>query len=241
MRKYLIVLSLLIISCSSFAGDISVVGLVGQWQYDMFVNNANIEGSATTFGAQANLSYPVGDQLAIGAEAVFNISKGKEDGNIYLDSGNDLFAGATAQYLIPFEGGTAYAAAGGGMRSFKLEVGEKLQGGSQLNTREYKVMGALLGGGFRYSASPTVDVVGDARYLLPLSSVQVMTDQGFTDEGKAEGGLLALSAGALIKIANNMNVEARGRFSSENFKGTLGNEEITGTSLGVSLGVQLLF
>jgi len=100
MRKYLIVLSLLIISCSSFAGDISVVGLVGQWQYDMFVNNANVEGSATTFGAQAKLSYPVGGQLAIGVDAIVNILKGKAEGSPYLDSGNDLFAGATVQYNV---------------------------------------------------------------------------------------------------------------------------------------------
>ena len=238
MRKYLIVLSLLIISCSSFAGDISVVGLVGQWQYDMFVNNANVEGSATTFGAQAKLSYPVGGQLAIGVDAIVNILKGKAEGSPYLNSGNDIFAGATVQYNLPFEGGTAYAAAGGGMRAFKLEVGET---GEQLNTRQYKVSGALLGGGFTYQASPTMRVVGDARFLLPLSAMQEMSDQGFDAEEKAEGGLLSLSVGAQLKIAENMFLDARGRFSKEDFKGPIGAEKISGTSFGAAAGVQFLF
>ena len=238
MKKQLIILLLLLVSTGCFASGIAIDALVGQWQYDMHVNDSDLAGSAMTFGAGATLSYPVGGQLAIGVDAIVNILKGKAEGSPYLDSGNDLFAGATVQYNLPFEGGTAYAAAGGGMRAFKLDIGET---GEQLNTRQYKVAGALLGGGFTYQASPTMRVVGDARFLLPLSTLQVMDDQGFQDEGEAKGGLLALSVGAQMKIAENMLAEVKGRFSKEDFQGSLGAEKISGTSFGAAAGVQFLF
>lgn len=238
MRKKLaILLLLLFVSTSCLASGVALDGLVGQWQYEMHVNSADITGSATAFGAGANLSYPVGGQLALGIDAIVNILKGKEEGAPYLVGGNDLFAGATVQYSIPFEGGAAYAAAGGGMRTFKLEIGES----GQTNTRQYSVTGAVLGGGFTYKASSTMQVVGDGRFLLPLSSLQVMEDQGFKDEGEAKGGLLALSVGAQMKIAENMLAEVRGRFSKEDFQGSIGEEKIGGTSFGAAAGVQILF
>ena len=237
MRKIAILLLLLSICASSFAAGVAVDGFAGMWQYDMHVNNEDINGSTMTFGAEANLSFPVGDPLALGVDASFGILQGKEEGSPYLASGSDLLVGATVQYSVPITSGTAYAAAGGGMKKFKLDVGEN----GQINTREYTLAGALLGGGFSYELSPTMMFVGDGRILLPLSNLQTMDDQGFHDKGEAKGFLVSLSAGAQMKLSESLLGEIRGRVSMENFSGSIGNEKISATSFGAKAGVKILF
>ena len=221
MRKKLTFLLLLLCLCTvSFASGVALDGLLGQWQYDLHVNDEALNGSAATYGAGANLSFPVGGPLAVGIDAAVDIIKGSEEGSLYVVGGNNLFAGATVQYQFPFPGGSAYIAAGGGMKAFQLEIGEN----GQNNTRQYSLTGALLGGGFAYEASPKLRIVGDARYLLPFSSLQKMDDQGFHDEGEAKGGLISLSAGAQLSILPSALVEVRGRFGKDDFSGSIGEE-----------------